>query len=185
MKLLDKIGLVVFSSIVLILSIVLGLLIFGWIDLETINIFVRYILTDSMASNITLGVITVLILLSIKCIFFNSKLKSDDDFEKCILLQNENGKLVVSKETIQNLVSSIIKNYNNAKDIATKVILDKNNNINIEVTLYVTEDAIIKDLSNELQIKIKELIKSSLDVDIKEVNIKVKNIAPKQKTIQE
>lgn len=185
MKLLDKIGLVVFSNIVLILSIVLGLLIFGWIDLETINIFVKYILNDSMSANVTLGVITVLILLSIKCIFFNSKLKTDDDFEKCILLQNENGKLVVSKETIQNLVSGIVRNYNDAKDLATKVILDKSDNINIEVTLHVAEDAIIKDLSSELQIKIKELIKSSLDVDIKEVNIKVKNIAPKQKTIQE
>lgn len=185
MKVLDKIGLVLFSSIILILSIVLGLLIFGWVDLESANAFIRYILNDSMASNITLGVITVLILLAIKCIFFDSSSKSEAKFEKGVLLENENGKLLVSKETIQNLVSGIVKNYDTTKDIATRVILDKDNSVNIEVTLYVAQDAIIKELSNELQIKIKEVIKKSLDLDVKEVNIKIKNIAPKQETTQE
>lgn len=185
MKVLDKIGLVLFSSIILILSIILCLLIFGWINIESVNVFIKYMLNDNMVSNITLGVVTVLILLAIKCIFFDSSCKSDTGFEKGVLLQNENGKLLVSKETIQNLVNTIVKNYGTTKDINTKVILDKNNNVNIEVTLYVTQDAIIKDLSNEIQIKIKEVIKKSLDLDVKEVNIKVKNIAPKQEIVQE
>lgn len=185
MKVLDKIGLVLFSSIILILSIILCLLIFGWINIESVNVFIKYMLNDNMVSNITLGVVTVLILLAIKCIFFDSTSKSDTGFENGVLLQNENGKLLVSRETIQNLVSSVVKNYGTTKDISTKVILDKNNSINIEVTLYVAQDAIIKDLSNEIQIKIKEVIKKSLDLDVKEVNIKVKNIAPKQEIVQE
>ena len=36
MKILDKIGLIIFSNIVLILSIILCLLIFGWLSPETV-----------------------------------------------------------------------------------------------------------------------------------------------------
>ena len=48
-----------------------------------------------------------------------------------------------------------------------------------------TQEAIIKDLSNRLQLKIKEVIKNSIDIDIKEVNIKVRNIAPKEESVEE
>jgi len=50
------------------------------------------------------------------------------------------------------------------------------------VNLTVKPNAVIKDLSNNLQLRIKETIKTSLDLDVKEVNIRVKNIAPKIET---
>ena len=38
----------------------------------------------------------------------------------------------------------------------------------------------IKDISNELQTKIKEAMKRTADLDVKEVNIKIKNITSKK-----
>lgn len=102
-----------------------------------------------------------------------------------ILIENENGKLLISRDTIQNLVSGVVKGFENTQDVTSKVMLTNDNNINIDVTLFVTEEAIIKDLSNKLQLKIKEVIKNSIDIEIKEVNIKVRNIAPKQEIVQE
>lgn len=186
MKVLDKIALVIFSSIILIVSVLLSFMIFGWIRLEVVNMYIKELLNNQMACNITLGVLVVLILLSIKGIFFSSDSKKDKDkknMDNGILIENENGKLLISRDTIQNLVSGVVKGFENTQDVTSKVILTNDNNINIDVTLFVTEEAIIKDLSNKLQLKIKEVIKNSIDIEIKEVNIKVRNIAPKEETV--
>lgn len=181
MKVLDKIALVLFSSIILIVSVLLCFMIFGWIRLEVIYMYAQDLLNDTTSSNIALGVSVVLILLAVKGIFFTTDSKKDKDknMDNGILIENENGKLLISRDTIQNLVSGVVKGFENTQDVTSKVILTSDNNINIDVTLFVTEEAIIKDLSSKLQLKIKEVIKQSIDIEIKEVNIKVRNIAPK------
>ncbi len=185
MKVLDKIILVLFSSIMLIVSALLCFILFGWIKLDIINIYANNLLNNQMASNITLGVLVVLIILSIKGIFFSTDSKKDKDksMDNGILIENDNGKLLISRDTIQNLVSSVVKEFENTQNVTSKVVLTSDNNISIDVTLFVEEEAIIKDLSNKLQVKIKEVIKQSIDIDIKEVNIKVRNIAPKKEGV--
>lgn len=178
MKFLEKTGLILFSNIVLILAILMCLVIFEWIEVDTVKYGLEILLGNETASKITIGVSIVLMILAIKCIFFSS----DSKTEKAdgILMANDNGKLLISKETLENLVSGIAKGFEGAENITTKVQLDKENNLYIHVTMQVKENAIIKDLSLNLQEKIKEAIKKSSDLDVKEVNIKVKNIAPKK-----
>ena len=55
--------------------------------------------------------------------------------------------------------------------------MDKDNSFKIYVDIYVHSNAIIKDLSANSQTKIKEAIKKTVDIDVKEVNIRIKNIA--------
>lgn len=178
MKVLDKIALVLFSCIVLIVSVLFCFVIFGWVNLDVMMMYIKHVLNDPMGANITLGVLTVFILLAIKGIFFTADTKKDNGTENGILIQNENGKLFISKDTIQNLVSGVVKEVKGAQDVTSKVILSKDNLVNIDVVLFVAQDVVIKDLSNSLQLKIKETVKKSMDIDIKEVNIKIKNIAP-------
>ncbi len=184
MKVLDRIALVLFSSIILVLSVLFCLVIFGWINIDIMTLYVKTMLNNPISSNITLGVLIVFMLLAIKGIFFSSDSKDSESTENGILIQNENGKLFISKDTIQNLVSGVVKQVEGAQDISSKVVLSKDNNINIDVILFVTQDVIIKDLTNDLQLKIKDVVKKSMDIDIKEVNIRVKNIAPKPESVQ-
>lgn len=184
MKVIDKIALVLFSCIILVMSISFALVIFGWVNIDAITYNIKNILNNPTTSNIMIGILFILILLAIKGIFFISE-KSEKGTNNGILIQNENGKLFISRDTIQNLVSGVIRKVDGAQDVATDVILTKDNNINIDVTLFVNQDVVIKDLSGKLQIKIKEVVKSSIDIDIKEVNIKVKNITPKQENTAE
>ena len=88
---------------------------------------------------------------------------------------------MISKDTIENLVSSVAKGYPDTKDVSTRVDLDKDNNLNVFVTLYVTNNALIKDLSANLQQEIKEKVKNATDLDVKQVNIKVKDLADENK----
>ncbi len=184
MKIIEKIALALFSNIILIIAILLCLIIFGWLDFDVIHEMLRYGFNDTTISSIILGTCVVLILLSIKCIFFESISKENEISKEGIMLENESGRLMVTKETLENLTNSVVNGFENTESITSKVILDKENNVRVIVNLTVKPDTVIKDLSNNLQERIKETIKKSLDLDVKEVNIKVKNIAPKADAIK-
>ena len=51
------------------------------------------------------------------------------------------------------------------------------------LTIEVLDNAVIKELSNNIQIRVKDAIKKSLDVEVKSLDIKVKNmIVPTDET---
>ena len=180
MKVLDKIGLVLFSTLILILSVLLCLMMFGWLDINLLTDIVKQALTDQITSNVLLGLSIVFILLAIKCIFFDSTSKGKTNEEQGVLLENENGKLMISKETLENLVNSVALNFEGTEQVTTRVELDRENNVMVYVNLMVSSNVIIKELSANLQTKIKEKIKTATDLDVKEVNITVKKVAPKE-----
>ena len=180
MKILEKITLIIYSNIMLILSVILWLLIFGWLDIGLVGGMVYKMILGDTSSKILLGLGVIFILLSIKCIFFDSTSKEEIKERQGVLLENESGKLMISKETIENLVNSVALNFQSAEEVTTRVELDKENNVKVYVNLIISSDAIIKDLSANLQTKIKEKIKRATDLEVKEVNITIKKVAPKQ-----
>lgn len=188
MKILDKITLVLFSIIMLILSIISSLLVFGWIELVNIEKVVKMVINNQVASNITIACAGIFTLLAIKGIFFSgTKNKKDEtmvDNKNGILLENADGKLFITRETIENLVSSTVKGFDSAEEVTTKIELTPDNNLLVFINMTVKENAIIKELSTNLQSKIKDSIKKATDLEVKEVNIKVRNIEPVKEIVQ-
>lgn len=176
MKLLDKIGLALFSTLILIISIIGCLMIFGWVDSNWVFSIIETAMNHQVASNILLVLNIIFILLAIKCIFFESGSKQDMDYKNGILLENSDGKLLITKDTLENLVNGIVKGFDSAVNVTTRVELDKENNVLVFVNLTVKENAIIKELTSNLQTKIKSTIKKTSDLEVKEVNVKVKGI---------
>ena len=86
MKILDRIGLALFSSLMLIISIIVCLMIFGWLSVDLVHQFVVMAINDSVSSNIMLGLSIAFILLAIKCIFFDSasKGKTNEETDDCV-----------------------------------------------------------------------------------------------------
>ena len=185
MKILDRIGLALFSSLMLIISIIVCLMIFGWLNVDLVHQLVVMAINDSVSSNIMLSLSIVFILLAIKCIFFDSSSKQEMDYKNGILLENSDGKLLITKDTIENLVNSVVKGFDSAENVTTRVELDNENNVTVFVNLSVKENAVIKELSTNLQTKIKTTIKKTSDLEVKEVNIKVKDIEPVKSMTQE
>ena len=155
MKFIEKVTLIIYSNIILILSVIACLLVFGWIDIDVVQNLVKDLILYGTSSKIILGISIVFILLSLRCIFFDPTSKQDLKDKQGILLANDNGKLMISKETIEDLVQAVTKQYKMAKEVTSRVELDKENNVNIFVNLVVGSDTVIKDLSADLQDKIK------------------------------
>ena len=184
MKILEKITLIIYSYVMLILAILACLLVFRWLDPELVGTIINNILVGDVSGKIVLGVSVVFILLSIKCIFFGSTSKEQIKERQGVLLENESGKLMISKETIENLVNSVAKGFESTEEVTTRVELDKDNNVRVYANLVVSSEAVIKDLSAKLQESIKEKIKKATDLEVNEVNITVRKVADKEQEIQ-
>ena len=89
MKTIERISLALFSSIILIICVILCLAIFGWIDIEYVGNILNLALTDVVTSKILLALSIIFILLAIKCIFFDSSAKEKEENKNGILLENE------------------------------------------------------------------------------------------------
>ena len=176
MKILDKIGLAIFSILILIISIILCLLIFGWLSPETVFYVIKLALNDPITTNVVLAIAIICIVLAIKCIFFSSDKDEINGIKDGILLQNQDGQLVISKATLEELVNNVVKGFDSAQDVTSKIVLDEEKNLKVYVTLNVKENAVIKELSNNLQTKIKSAIKKTSDLEVKEVNISIKDL---------
>ena len=185
MKLIERIALVIYSYIIIILAVVLSLLIFNWLDIESLSNMVEQLVTGNISSKVILVLNIIFILLSIKCIFFDAGSKEKNESKNSILLENSDGKLLITRETLENLVDGVVKGFAGAENVASKVEVDEESNVRVFINMEVKENVVIKDLSSNIQTKIKEAIKKTSDLSVKEVNIKVKNIMSETNTVQE
>jgi len=180
MKILDKITLVLFSIIILIISILLVLLMFGWVNFYTITTMYSELNANSIATNVVLGVSALCILLSLRAIFFGSS--GSNGRGEGILLENEAGKLLISKDTIENLVSTVAKGFENTQSVNTKVYITSENELKVYVTLMVLPNTVINELSQNLQMRIKEVVKQVADLEVKSIDIRIRDITtPEEK----
>jgi hypothetical protein len=175
MKKLDRVILALFSVLMFLQSILAICIIAGFVRIETVTAFATMAFSGEQTTKIILGLEIVCLLCSIKCIFFDSSEKENK--AQGVLMQNDNGKLLISKPTIENIVKSVVKDFASVEDVSVDIDLDTVNNLIVNVNLVVGKDVIIKEITLNMQNKIKEAIKKTSDLEVKEVNVKIKNIS--------
>lgn len=176
MKFLERFTLIVYSYIILIIAVIFSLLIFNWLNFETVGNMINALLTGTVSSKVTLAICVIFMLLSIKCIFFDEGSKEKLKESQGILLKNEAGELMISKDSIDNMVKNAVSGFENVKECNTKIDVNSENHIIITLLLVVNENVVIKDLASNLQTKVKEEIKKISDLDVQEVNVKIVNL---------
>ena len=181
MKFLERFTLIIYSLVILILSVVVSLLIFNWMDFGIVTEMVEALIRGSISSKITLAVCVVFILLSIKCMFFDERSKEVAKNAQGILLKNENGQLMISKETIDNMVKNAVSGFENVKQCNTRIDVNEENQLKITLFLTVNENVVIKELAGNLQTKIKEEVKKTSDLEVQEVNVKILGLQENKK----
>ena len=177
MKFLEKLSLVIFSIIVLVLSVILVLIGFNFVEQSVFSILISKVMMSAQGTYIMIGICVVLIMLAIKCLFFSdSTALKRDKSEDGVLLQNEDGKLLITRSTLENLVNGVLYEYSEIENAETNVIIDKENNVIIDVTLNVAGGTVLKNLSAKLQNEIKERIRETTDLEVNAVDIEIHNV---------
>ena len=171
MKFLEKVAFVLFSNLILVLSIFIILMLSGWLNPIAPTWFLTKIAESQVATNVTVGVCVVLILLAMKCIFFSSSTGSDDEenLDNGILLENADGKLFITKETIKNIALNVICGFEGAIDPKVELEMDKQNQVKMSVIITAKELSAINQLSKNIQVKVKEVEISVNPQDINNV----------------
>lgn len=177
MKILDRLGLALFSMLVLTISIVLLLIGFGFVDASMFSILIEKVLESQQSTYIMEGICVGLSLLSLKCLFFGQD--SLGKSEEGVLMQNNNGKLLITKTTLENIVAGTVKEFPSIRNATSKVQFDKENNITINMVIDIEEGTIIKDLSSKLQTRVKKNIKDATNLDLNSVDIEIQNVEVK------
>lgn len=180
MKSFDKFILWLFSLIILSFVIFGALLIFDIFGARAIlenapKTYYVLISTDKDTIILSIVVLIVLSILSIKGLLFQSKTKKNKT--DGILLENNNGKLLISRETLENLVRDISRGIQGTETVSSKIYLDENNDIVVDINAVVYQDAIIKEVTKRMQEEIKIAIKQASDLEVSEVNVNIEKIS--------
>ena len=125
MKFLDKLALKIFSIIILVVSIIAILVVTEVVSMDSITDFIANFTDGIDMVRVTIIAAVVLLILAIKGLFFTSKPKNEG--KNGIVLENQSGKLVISKESLDNLIASVVKEIPGAESISSRTFLDKNN----------------------------------------------------------
>ncbi len=176
MKFLDKLGLALFSIITLVIAIVLCLIGFGWMDPTIFSILIGKVLISQTYTYIMIAVCILLMLLAIRCIFFSEVDEKKEEDNSGILLQNEDGKLLITVETLKNMVNGVCMDFKEIVKSETEVSITKENEIIINVAIDVAHNTVIKNISSKLQTEIKRVIKIATGLDIESVNVRIRNV---------
>lgn len=174
MKILEKFVLILYSLFILIISVITCLIIFRLISFDQIKFCIDYVINDGALAITIIAVSIICMLLSIRCLFFRKKKQIKKSTETDILLENESGRLLISKTAIENAVKSIVKQSLNLNtEMKVTVDIDPANNISIYISLILDRAIKVRDLTLDLQLRIKNQIKEDFGLEVKQVNIKV------------
>ena len=178
MTLFEKIVSVTFSVIVLIVSVSFILTLGGVLDPNLGSDLMEDIIKGEIFSKILFIISVALMILSLKEIAFGKKLETEG--RDGIVLENETGKLIISKESLENLIAGEAKDIDGTESISSKTFLDIDKNLIVDVNVVVNKDVAIKEYSSDLQKGIKDVLKRTADLNTKNINIRIKNISNKK-----
>lgn len=178
MRFFENLFIKLFSIIILVVSILIILIGLDFVDINVFSSFIKIFYATEVRGKVTLISCLILVLVSLK-IIFTSRRKPKNGKDG-LVLENSSGKLIISKESLDNLIFNAAKDIPGAENISSKTYLDLEQNLRVFVTVSITGDVSIKEVSTELQSKIKSAIKQTADLEVSEVNVKIKNIVNKK-----
>lgn len=179
MNLLKEIVLTIFSFLLIILAVVYSVILIGWADVDFLLNINEEVLNNLHLRYTILGINALIIILALISVFGGSGKK--DAKRTGILLENEKGKLLISKQTLENLVNSVVSGFENVNMNAVRIDLDEESKLNVNISICVGESVVIKELSNAIQNQIKETIKKASDLEVKNVNVSIRGIIENKK----
>lgn len=171
MKTLEKLILIIFSVIILVISVFLILTSTEMI--KTIEIMTS--IDTWLVSNKTVGIVigAVFALLGLIGVFSCSG--ETENVKTGLAIKNDNGTVYITKDTFENIILGITKNYPELKNVKVEINVDEEG-VGCNIFAYVLPETVIPELTSKLQNNIKTGLQKQTTVEIREANIKIKGV---------
>ncbi len=174
MRFLDKLISFIFNVFVIVVAVSILLVLTGFVNYPVIDGVLRdYVFNDGYKT-IVLSATILVILAGLKITVFSSALSNTA--QKSIMVDTPHGKIQINQDTIESVAKNIIKDYDSIKDVQTRMTKAKNG-INMYMMLSVYQNTNIKDVVTKIQNEVKEQIEETTSVIVRNVDVKVKNVA--------
>lgn len=171
MKNLEKLILIIFSIIILVVSVFLILISTEMIKTTEIFTVIESWLVSNKIAGIVIG--GIFALLGLIGIFSFSN--EGEDVKTGLAIKNDNGTVYITKETFENIILGITKNYPELKNVKVEINVSEEG-VSTNIFAYILPDTILPELTLKVQNNIKSGVKKQTTVEIKEANIKVKGV---------
>ena len=122
MTVFQKVVSVTLASVVLVVSIVLMLTLGGILEPTFGADMMSNIVEENFLSRLLFVLAIYLFIISLREIAFGEKIESEG--KDGIILENESGKLIISKESLENLIAGVGKEIDGADAITSKTYID-------------------------------------------------------------
>lgn len=174
MKGFQKFLLVIFSIIIVAISVLSILIVAGILDVNPIfNIIKELLFYNKM----------VTIILSAVCILFGLVgMFSSDDSENMrtgLAIKSDKGTVYITRETFESIIISVARNYPELRNVRAEINVSETGVI-ANIYAMILPDTVVPTLTAKLQENIKASVLSQTTVEIKEANIKIKGVYVEQ-----
>jgi len=171
------------------ISLLLGffsiiMIIFPFEQIEFLSVDGIAYFLESLKGNYTLSIAgLVMLLFSLKIFLSSIKINNKRDKISYVVKTNDYGEVKISSDTIVGLVYYVCNRFSGLKNVKVKVdILEGQLYINLNGE--VVPEINIPEMSNSLQIKVKEHIESCTGVSVSEIKVFISNVTAPSKNLK-
>lgn len=171
MKGFEKFLLILFSIIIIALSVVLILISTEMIKVNVIfDPVANFLVTNKM---IFLIVGAIFALLGLVGVFSNSD--SGDDMRSGLAIKTEKGTVYITKDTFESIILGVARNYAELRNVKVEIRINETGVI-ANIYTMILPDTVVPTLTAKLQENIKSSVLKQTTVEIKEANIKIRGV---------
>lgn len=178
MKFIDRLINFIFSLVMIVISLVVLLAIFEFVEVSYINNIINDYVWNPVHEKIVIIVAVIIFLAGLKTTIFLADFKKKKKIP--IMVSTNNGNIQIASETIESISKAVAKTYEDVKEVNAKMV-NKTKGVEIYMSILVSQDTNISTLTRKIQEEVKSKVHDTTGVLVLNVDIKVKNIAEKVK----
>ena len=171
MKGFEKFLLILFSIIVIIVSVSLVLIATGMMDGSFVTTKILEFAEQYKTYTLIIG--SIFALLGLIGLFSSSD--SSDSISGGLAIKSDTGTVYINRDTFENIILGVARNFPELKNVKADIQITEQGVI-VNVNTMISPDTIVPELTEKLQESIKSSILKQTTVEIKEANIKIKGV---------
>ena len=134
---------------------------------------VNYVIGNNIAQIITIAVLVCYGILCVVSIALSGNIKNDA--KGGVILTLQTGEVHISSQTFESIVTNVAKKYKGIKTAKVNINL-KETGVGVDLYVYVLQDTVISEMTEKIQIDIKETILKQTTVSVENVNVRIKGV---------